>query len=626
MFKTIYFVKSIIFSFVFLLVIFSSCKKEKEVVDLSSEKFIKSFKFLDSDNKGKYIGENLKITIDSINYRISITVAHNAILEGLKPKIDISDKASISPSSGEEVDFEYILGPNIYQKTFKVTAEDGSFENYTVNITKSLSTDFHINSFKLVKDVNDGKGLITDVDGVIDHDNLTISLTLPSSTVLEGLKPSIDATADVLVNPADQYPLNFTSGESVSYTLTAQDGAKKIYQVRLIKEDAPVLTSFTISPNTSKGISSNVVTTVSNLNDGTGTILLKFPKEGANDIDLAGLAPTVIIPEEHSLSPASGSVISEDISNKTFTLTKTDTGSQRVYTVRAVKGPYISDFKFTSSNNSGNSITPDDVAGTIDHSAGTIKLVVPSAVDLNQNLTPTITVANAENITVSAQSFASAVTYTVRSNDTSAPDFTKVYTVTVRKKSTEAQIKTFAINSDQGNITHPSTATGGKGRIVVPVTALPANTTPTITQSEYATITSPTGAQTFTSYDDSKAYTVTSEDTSTQKTYDVYIYDSTKTITTGNITINTPPAGANITSVDAGTRVITVNLPSSTTGLNNLTLTFDITPSPSGLTLTVDPAGPNDFSNEKEVKYTLKDTSGSSSNVVGHYWVKVTTS
>ncbi|BAV95040.1 pkd domain containing protein [Ichthyobacterium seriolicida] len=458
------------FSFVFLLVFFSSCKNEKREVDLkSSEKFIKSFKFLDSDNEGKYVGENLKITIDSINYRISITVAHNAILKGLKPKIDISDKASISPSSGEEVDFEFILGPNIYQKIFKVTAEDGSFENYTVNITKSLSTNFHIHSFKLVKDINGDKGLITDVHGVIDSNNLTISFTLPSSTVLTGLKPSIDATVGVLVNPADQYPLDFTSGESVRYIVTAQDGAKKIYQVRLIKEDTPVLTSFTISPNTSKGISSNVVTTVSNLNDGTGTILLKFPKEGTNDINLAGLAPTVIIPEGHSLSPTSGSVISEDISNKTFTLTKTDTGSKRTYTVKAVKGPYIETFKFTSSDNTANGITVNDVTGIIDHSAGTIKLVVPSTVDLDQNLTPTITVANAVNITGSAQSFASAITYTVTSNDTSATDFTKVYTVTVTKEAVP-QLTVFTIGADtnkgiqnevSAEFTHPSSDNTG---------------------------------------------------------------------------------------------------------------------------------------------------------------------
>ncbi|BAV94706.1 DUF5018 domain-containing protein [Ichthyobacterium seriolicida] len=349
------------------------------------------------------------------------------------------------------------------------------------------------------------------------------------------------------------------------------------------------------------------------------------------DIVLTGLTPNITYPSSgYRIDHTSGTEVSESIEGKKITLTTT-LGSTSEYTVEAVKGPFIKSFKFTNSSNNDKNLGSADVTGVINHADNTITVTLPSTVkkdsDVNNKvtLTPTIELGGDTPIIVSPNTKTSTqftsdapVNYKVTGKDR----MEKSYQVTVtRTLSTVAQIKSFAIDGHDGDITH-TTSDSTNGRIVVPVNSVPGSSTPTITKSDYATITSPIGEQTFT-YDAPKEYIVTAENGTTTKTYDVYIHDSTKKLTDSTLEV-TGSGGITPTSkvINETTRVITVTVPFGTTGLDTLTLTFGITSSPSSLTLTVDPVGPEDFSNGKEVKYTLKDTS-SGSTVVGHYWVKV---
>ncbi|BAV95117.1 hypothetical protein [Ichthyobacterium seriolicida] len=435
--KTRYFLKEF-FSLMFLLTIPFSCVKHKRVTGYgSSEKTIKLFKFLDSDNIGKNLGENLETTIDGSI--ISLTVPHDASLKGLKPKIIISDKAKVFPSSGQKVDFKFISDLNIYQKVFKVTAEDGSSQNYKVNITKSSLSKLTFN------------------------------------------------------------------------------------------KDNAVLTSFTISADASKGITSPVTGIISNSDtEATGTILLKFPKSNNNDINLEGLTPIIGIPDGYTVDHTNSIAVSGDITNKVFTLKKIDTDYRRVYTVKVVKGPCIKSFVFAPQEGI---TTP--VTGIIDHDANNIKLVVPRDLNLNTVLlTPTIELENGEVSPANsvAQKFSSGVKYTVTSSADLNPIFTKEYTVTVTNKvSSEAKITNFSIGTNRSLIIrHPvAGVTNGRGEIttLINITSLSKDKiirlpAPVIGISEHASIDT-SQEKNVTHSNNIYSYTVTAEDGITKNVYDV---------------------------------------------------------------------------------------------------------
>ncbi len=65
--------------------------------------------------------------VDNEDRTISLIVPLGTDLKNLTPAITISEKASISPSSGQSQDF---TSPVIY----RVTAEDGSTQDFTVNV------------------------------------------------------------------------------------------------------------------------------------------------------------------------------------------------------------------------------------------------------------------------------------------------------------------------------------------------------------------------------------------------------------------------------------------------------------------------------------------------------------
>ncbi|BAV94383.1 DUF5018 domain-containing protein [Ichthyobacterium seriolicida] len=812
---------------------------------------IESISLIESENPEKGLVSDITCDIDTADYTVSLTVPHSAILTGLKFDIKLSEGYSISPASGDEVNFELeesseesseTPSPKRYKKVFTLTAKDGTAKEYKVYITKGSSNECVISSFKFINEKNNGKNLVKDITETITESESgnTISLTVPNIADLTGLKPTIEISSGARVSPANEEAKTFTSGSEVEYTVTAQDGTTKTYKVTVTKELAPKLTGFNVTANPTNGIQNNIEAELTHTEDSnTGIILLKLPKDRDTDISLTGLTPTIEVPTGCTVSPESGKAVSGDISSARFTLTKTDTGSTRTYTVQAVKGPYISSFKFeTGSVVSANTGISTTVNGVINHANNNITVIVPNTVNLGQTITPTIEAesgvtvvpstgipqtfnentpvqykvtsngiektyevtvtkelapkltkfeiaAKSENgikdkveatlthdgadnaatgtiklkfehkvathhndidltgltptiepntggytvnpasgaavtgdISTSGSNTVTLTTalgskrvYTVEAvkgpyissfkfettsgvstntgidtevtgqinheNNTIAltvpasvkkdgqnkvtltptiefrgdatlniqpasgnsQEFTsgeavqyivtgkegmqKTYDVTVtRTPSTEAVIKSFEIESGHsGNISE--IGTDDKGRIVVPVTTAPANTTPDITQSDYATITSPTtGAQSFT-YDNPVTYTVTSEDTKTQKTYEIYIYDKAKTITDSDTLKVTKSDGTEITPsskvITENSRVITVTVPSSTTDDELKTLTLTLTSASSGLS--IEPIGAQDFSGGAEVKYTLKESS--SSNAVGHYWVKI---
>jgi hypothetical protein len=179
----------------------------------SEDKLISSFTFSAAANPA--LGADVAGTISGT--AIGASLSDTAGISALTPTIAISDKASISPASGQARDFSSPV-------TYVVTAEDGSKATYTVTVT-ALSSAKDITAFSFL--AADNPGLGADAIGTIT--GTAIAVEVSASTALNALKPTIAASSGASVTPASGGATDFTS--PASFTVTAQDGSVKVYTV-----------------------------------------------------------------------------------------------------------------------------------------------------------------------------------------------------------------------------------------------------------------------------------------------------------------------------------------------------------------------------------------------------------
>lgn len=115
--------------------------------------------------------DNVKAEIDEASKTITITLPASTDITKLKPQIKISDKATVSPASGIEIDFTNMV-------TYTITAEDNSTQAYTVNahvksftylITKSTALKDGSEYFSSVFEYDDKDKLINFKEGYISE-------------------------------------------------------------------------------------------------------------------------------------------------------------------------------------------------------------------------------------------------------------------------------------------------------------------------------------------------------------------------------------------------------------------------------------------------------------------------
>ncbi|SHG13292.1 DUF5018 domain-containing protein [Pedobacter caeni] len=168
-----------------LLLFLFSCKKDSPVVPTpevipgkSSEKKITAFKF--STITPEAIG-----IIDETAKKIAINVPYGTTITAMKPVISVSDKATVN--NAEAADFSKIV-------VYKVTAEDGTTQEYEVTTTSS-NPKFSIetytgpveleagNGYFLLK----GKGFGTDaskIEVILTNRTTLVKTTMPSLLLL----------------------------------------------------------------------------------------------------------------------------------------------------------------------------------------------------------------------------------------------------------------------------------------------------------------------------------------------------------------------------------------------------------------------------------------------------------
>ena len=179
---------------------------------LSSDKEILSFSI---PNKTTHVVRN-ENTID-------IEVYAFVDVTNLTPIITCSPNATVSPKSGEMIDFSYPI-------TYTVTAQDGSTADYTVTVTKSLSRRNEIESFELI-----GTQQIYEREG----DNLFIYV--PYETDVTNIETNIVVSDMATVSPENGAFVDFTNPQI--YTVTASDGEWKNYLVTVKRSPWRLLTA-----------------------------------------------------------------------------------------------------------------------------------------------------------------------------------------------------------------------------------------------------------------------------------------------------------------------------------------------------------------------------------------------
>ncbi|MCP4132219.1 MAG: hypothetical protein GY754_14705 [bacterium] len=127
-------------------------------------------------------------TIDPRDCVITVTAGDELNLAQVKPLIEISPGAQISPASGEERDFS--LGPVPYF----VTAKNGSKQVWEVVVKTRPVMGTEIREFAFYTASNDR--LITDIKGTINEESHTITVKLPYDSPVTGLVPSFVVTGE----------------------------------------------------------------------------------------------------------------------------------------------------------------------------------------------------------------------------------------------------------------------------------------------------------------------------------------------------------------------------------------------------------------------------------------------
>jgi len=120
-----------------------------------------------------------------------------------------------------------VNGNTVYDYKFEVTATDNTKKEYTIAVSRPLSTDNRLKTF------TSDKGTLTKNDG----SDINYTLTLPIGT--DKFTITAEAYSDyATVLGADEYVVSSLAGNTFNVTVDAENGSQKVYQVEVKFEDS----------------------------------------------------------------------------------------------------------------------------------------------------------------------------------------------------------------------------------------------------------------------------------------------------------------------------------------------------------------------------------------------------
>ena len=415
--------------------------------------------------------------IDESEKTIALTLPLGTDVTQLVPELEISENATVSPKSGEKVNFTKSV-------EYVVTAQDESFTVYTVNVNLEKSSQAKILSFEFSS---------LNIAAEIDEKSQRITARVPLGTDLTKLIPVITISAGASVNPVSDKLTDFS--EPVEYTVIAQDGTRVKYTVTVTvaKSTEAKILDF--------GFSEPAIRAEIDENTRKISATLTF------ETDLTKLVPSITISAGAIISPEAGKPT--DFTNPVeYTVTAQDgTTAKYTATIIALKS---SEAKILSFGIPSLSLT-----GVIDEENHTITAKVASATDITA-LTPEFTISDKASVTpVSGElkDFTNPVEYTVTAQDGTVVK----YTVIIEKiRSSEKEILSFdiilpnytTVNAVIDKANYKITATVPFGTDIM-------NLKPVITLSDWATVL-PASESVVDFRDEKVNFEVTAEDGSVQ--------------------------------------------------------------------------------------------------------------
>ncbi|MBN1987781.1 MAG: choice-of-anchor J domain-containing protein [Bacteroidales bacterium] len=157
---------------------------------------------------------------------VSLTVPASVDLSKVSPVVTVSAKASVIPASGAEQDFSQ--GAVAYT----VTSEAGNTRVWQVSVVHEvvLSDAAEVTGFSI-------EGV--SAAAVISAEASTVSLTVPASVDLTKVSPVVTVSEGASVVPASGVEQDFSQG-AVAYTVTAEAGNTRVWQVSVVHEEQSV--------------------------------------------------------------------------------------------------------------------------------------------------------------------------------------------------------------------------------------------------------------------------------------------------------------------------------------------------------------------------------------------------
>ena len=335
------------------------------------------------------------VKINSGLHTITINLKPFASLTTIFPAIRVSEGASVSPESTQEIDIS--SGSFIYT----VTAEDGiTTQEWTINTNVLPSKETDILAFTIPGQIGE-----TDIN-TADHE---VTITYPFALGLSDLTPEIEISLEATIDPLSGTTRDFTlSGtNSVEYTVTAQDGATtQVWTVTLVPASSETeILAFELDEESAEA--ELVVNTEINTTDHIITLNLEPFSEFSTIIAFTDLSPGATI------SPADGE--ETDISSGSAT-----------YTVTAEDGITTQDWEITTNvlPSTATDFISFKVPGQIGESfidSNDKRITVFFATGTNvTSLTPSFEVSRAATVVPGSgetQNFSTDVVYTVTAQD-----------------------------------------------------------------------------------------------------------------------------------------------------------------------------------------------------------------
>ena len=317
----------------FILTAFIGCDNSAPAAK-STEKSITSFSFTQALNPNLSAAE-VDGVIDESGKTISVQVNGNA-LPNLIATFSISAGAKLEVAGALQ---ESGVTVNDFSNpvTYRVTAEDGSTEDYTVSVTPK-SAGKSITSFSFTQALNPNLST-TQVDGVIDETGKTITLKVDGNALPNLIATfSISAGAKLEVAGTLQESGVTTNDFSspVTYRVTAEDGSTEDYVVS-VQSASKSITSFSftqaLNPNLSTSQVNGVIDepgktiTLQVIGNALPNLIATFSISAGAKLEVAGTLQESGVTSNDFSNPVTYRVTAEDGSTEDYTVSVTSTAA-----------------------------------------------------------------------------------------------------------------------------------------------------------------------------------------------------------------------------------------------------------------------------------------------------------